>query len=58
MNITYHKVEVGSAYPRNGNLHNPTKRYRWEVRADGRLIGSASTLKAVKEIAALYLSDH
>ena len=33
---------VGYAYPRNGNLHNPTPRYRWNLCLNGKLVDSDS----------------
>lgn len=36
---------AGYAYPRNGNVHNPTPRYRWVVTSAGRLVGTTGTAK-------------
>lgn len=41
MGITIEKKISGYAYPRNGNAHNPTPRYRWEVKLGDRLIDTA-----------------
>ena len=32
------RVLVGYAYPVNGNLHNPTPEYRWNLILDGRVV--------------------
>lgn len=48
---TAERVVVGTAYARNGNTHNPTHRYRYDVRnAEGRLIGSTHTLKSARAL--------
>lgn len=49
----YHveKVITGYGYARNGNNHNPTPHVRWDVRHNGRLIGSAGKRSHVVEIA-------
>jgi hypothetical protein len=31
---------AGYAYPANGNVDNPTPRYRWNLYLDGRLVDS------------------
>jgi hypothetical protein len=36
------RVTVGFAYPRNGNLHNPSPEFRWELTLDGKLVDSAA----------------
>jgi hypothetical protein len=36
--ITRHLVDY--AYPANGNVHNPTPRYRWLLNLDGRMVDS------------------
>lgn len=51
--FTAERVLAGHAYPRSGNAHNPTPRYRYEVRNDeGRRIGTVSTLSSARELAA------
>jgi len=45
------RVVAGYAYPKNGNFHNPTPRYRWDVTYDGKRVGSTSTAKGAKEMA-------
>lgn len=32
---------VAYAYPKNGNVHNPTPRYHWWLYLDGRLVDNA-----------------
>ena len=32
------RVLEGYAYPVNGNVHNPTPRYRWLLLLDGRMV--------------------
>lgn len=49
--IEIRKVVAGYAYPRNGNAHNPTPRYRWEVWADGKRVGSATSRKSAEGLA-------
>lgn len=46
------RVTTGFAYPRNGNTHNPTASYRWDITHAGRLIDTATTLRDAKAIAA------
>jgi hypothetical protein len=55
--ITFEQVTRSHTYAKNGNLANPTPRTYWVAKADGKNIGSGSTLKAVKEIAAIWLAD-
>lgn len=43
------------AYPKNGNLDNPTPYFRWIVRIDGQNVnGSDVTLAAAKSFLAEY----
>jgi len=47
--IEYRKRLVGTAYPRNGNVHNPTRYYRWDVFKDGKNVdGSFRTLREAR----------
>jgi hypothetical protein len=39
---------VRIAYPRNGNLHNPTVTYAWDILRDGKLVDRLPTLRAAK----------
>jgi hypothetical protein len=50
---TAERVLTGHAYARSGNAHNPTPRYRYDVRdAEGRRVGSTLTLKSARALAA------
>jgi len=42
---TIRKVVSRTAYPRNGNVDNPTVYYRWELWREGRLIDSSHRAK-------------
>lgn len=46
------KVIAGYAYAKNGNLHNPTPRVRYDIYRDGKLIGSDSKLSEAKKFIA------
>jgi hypothetical protein len=39
--FTVYRRLVGYAYPQNGNVHNPTPRYVFELRLDGRMVDHA-----------------
>lgn len=41
---------TGHAYARNGNAHNPTPRYRWEAKLNGRRVGWDTTRKGLIEV--------
>ena len=46
---------VDWSYPRNGNTHNPTPKFRWEVEVDGKTVTSADrTLASAKLFAKVY----
>lgn len=49
--------EVGTAYPRNGNLDNATKRYRWDVRLNGRLIGIVNRRAHADDLIEIHKAD-
>lgn len=52
------KRETHRAYPRNGNVHNPTIYYVWEVaRPDGRNIGRERTLAGARELKTMDLEE-
>ena len=57
MGITVDRVKSGEAYARNGNAHNPTPRYRWEVRHAGRLVGTQYKAGSAIELANDYAVD-
>lgn len=40
------RVVSGFAYARNGNAHNPTPTYRWEVFFEGELVGTSYSEKS------------
>ena len=49
----YHGWEIWQrvarvAYPRNGNLHNPTPTYAWDILFHGKVMDSLPTLRAAK----------
>lgn len=44
------RIVSSHAYARNGNAHNPTPNYRWEVFSQDRLIGTVSRRKAASEL--------
>jgi hypothetical protein len=48
------RVEVGRAYPRNGNVHNPTPEYRWDLYLDGKLVDSAPRYRVLVKAAREY----
>jgi hypothetical protein len=50
---TVTRVVTGHSYARNGNLDRPTERVRWEVRRDGRLIGTVSTRRKADDLVRL-----
>lgn len=45
------RVVSGFAYARNGNSHNPTPRYRWDVFHGDTLVGTQYTEQAGVELA-------
>lgn len=57
--IVARRILRGHAYARNGNAHNATPRYSyWLYDTEGRLVGSVSTLKAARDLAAMFESDN
>lgn len=53
--ITVTRRQIGTAYPRNGNAHNPTVYYTWVVSVDGESLGSAPTRWEAYEIARVHI---
>ena len=51
------KVKTGESYPRNGNLHNPTPHYRYDLYLDGRLVDSSRSRKTLVKAIAEYGRD-
>ena len=47
--LSIYRVETGRAYARNGNCHNPTKHYRYDLYGRGKLIDSAQSLNRLVE---------
>lgn len=48
--LTIHKFIYGYAYPRNGNVHNPTPKVSWIVRdSEGRIIDQDRRLRVLKQ---------
>ena len=45
--VTVVRKHVGGAYPRNGNVHNPTQYYTWESYLDGKLVTAWARTRAV-----------
>lgn len=45
------RVVSGFAYARNGNCHNPTPKFRWEVFHGDMLVGTQYTEQAGVELA-------
>lgn len=43
--------QVGTAYARNGNAHNPTKYYLWRAEVDGEFVGEFDTRRIAYEVA-------
>jgi hypothetical protein len=52
MQFEIRKVITGYAYPKNGNLHNPTPRVAYFVYQDDRLIGIDYRLRDAKQFIA------
>lgn len=48
----------GYAYPQNGNVHNPTPRYRWHLLVDGEMVDSAFTRRTMVIAARSHGSDY
>jgi hypothetical protein len=46
------RVIVGYAYPKNGNVHKPTPRVRYDIYRDGKLIGFDHKLRDAKQFVA------
>jgi hypothetical protein len=46
------RVVSSEAYPRNGNVHKPTPRYRWEVYRHGVGIGTGHGRASASELIA------
>ncbi len=42
---------VGYAYPQHGNLHNPTPRYQWTRRLDGKIVDTDNSMRRLVEAA-------
>lgn len=54
---TIHKVIVGYAYATNKDPEkggNGTPKVQWVTRCDGKRVGTSTTIKAAKELAALH----
>jgi len=51
------RVCVGHAYPKNGNLHNPSPRFNWEARASGKLVGVAYSRNGAVEILKIFKEE-
>ena len=47
--LSIYRVETGHAYARNGNCHNPTKHYRYDLYGGGKLIDTARSLGRLVE---------
>jgi hypothetical protein len=45
------RVEEPGHYPRSGNAHHPSPRYRWETFLAEALLGISYTLRGAKELA-------
>jgi hypothetical protein len=43
------RVKVREAYARNGNLHNPTIQYRYDVYLNNKLVITESKLNKAKQ---------
>jgi hypothetical protein len=52
---------VGYSYPANGNVHNPTPRFRWLLLVDGKIADSSSRkgslVAAAREHGPAYLAE-
>lgn len=47
----------GYCYPKNGNLHNPTPKVKWDVTYKGRRVGTFLRLRDAEEVAANFSAD-
>lgn len=45
------RVLTGYAYPQNGNVHNPTPRYRFSLLLDGRAVDSSHSDRELRRAA-------
>lgn len=48
------RVKTGEAYPRNGNLANPTPVYRFDLYLDGKLVDSSRRRATLVDAIAEY----
>jgi hypothetical protein len=59
--FTITRTLVGYAYANHGNLHNPTPRYCWVLKVDGRLVDQAERksdlVSAARVLGADYLAE-
>lgn len=56
--ITTEKTLARTAYPRNGNVHNPTKYYNWSSFVNGKIVTSMqSTRRAAIEVAQEFIDS-
>lgn len=55
--VEVYSVCTGFAYPRNGNVFNPTPRLFWIGTLNGRVIARGGTRKAVLETLQIHLED-
>jgi hypothetical protein len=52
---------LGHAYPQNGNVHNPTPRYVFELLVDGQMVDSDTRERVLRDAAktngATYIAE-
>lgn len=51
--LTLRRRLVGYAYPRNGNVHNPTPRYMWDLLCDHRVMMFGTRASKMQEAAVM-----
>lgn len=44
--VVVDRNHLGTAYARNGNVHNPTEYYTWDSSVDGKTAGSGCATRA------------
>jgi hypothetical protein len=56
--VTIRKRVVGYAYPRNGNLSNPTPRYHWLIFAGEKRVGQVNRLTELVDVLPMYAAEY
>ena len=58
MTTTVTRRLIRTAYPRNGNVHNPTKYYAWDVTVNGRVMFIARTMREAKAMLPAMVDEY